>query len=161
MFGSHFYDEIYEDQRHIRLIARICQLAETEKDILSLPTAVLTDNDALNNSPKPIGISDYGVQRLTSELQRDHKVKGIRLLEDLEECLLAEIGAIPHVSHPASVRVIRSYSQTLLHQNISSEDLRECCVVPNVRQIQCELRFRNRHYCISKDGILVLVPDRV
>lgn len=161
MFGSHFYDEIYADQEHVRLIARICQLAKTEKDVLSLPTTVLTDNGALSGSLKPADIKDYDVQRLTSELRRGHRITAIRLLEDLEECLLAEIEAIPYAARPASVRAIRSYSQAFLRQSVSAKDLRECCVVPNVQQVHCESRFRNRHYCISKDGTLTLVPDRL
>lgn len=162
MLGSHFYDEIYEDQGHIRLIAQICREAKTEKDIMTLSTAILTGVSALNNHSESAEINDYTihtVQKSMSKTQGSRRIRCIRLLDNSDECLLAEMETVPYVSNPTSMRVVRSHSQILLRKNISIDQLRECCALPCLQQVQYKARFKNRHYHISKSGVATLVPD--
>ena len=158
MFGSHFYDEICADQEHMRLVAHMCHTARTEKDVLNLSVTTLVNNDVFDKNLVQSASCDRIILTVTEEPHTKPKVEALRLFEDSEEYLVAEMGTIPYASQPTSVRVVRSRSQSLIHRTISATQLNECCAFPNMYQIQYSPRFRNRQYSI-KDGIITLIPD--
>lgn len=161
MFGSHFYDEICEDQDHIYLVAQICLATTTEEEIMAPSTVLLIDNSTFKNRLKSAEINDTDIQALNIEMQNSCRIKNLRLFDDSDEYLLAEFQAIPYVPNPNTMRVIRSHSQGLLYKSISIDQLRECCTHLHLQQAQVQYKpsFINRHYHISKSGVVTLVPD--